>query len=73
MIVSGACIGLAESAAEFYPYAHWQLCTAHFYRNVFGHVPPLNMRKVASMLKARPTRRRSITASSAVHGTAAAI
>ena len=52
LIVSDACIGLAESAAEFYPDAHWQRCTVHFYRNVFSHVPRPKMREVASMLKA---------------------
>ncbi|MEZ5776675.1 MAG: IS256 family transposase [Hyphomicrobiaceae bacterium] len=52
LIVSDACIGLAESAAEFYPEAGWQRCTVHFYRNVFSHVPRPKMREVAAMLKA---------------------
>jgi transposase-like protein len=52
LIVSDACIGLAESAAEFYPDAAWQRCTVHFYRNVFSHVPRPKMREVAAMLKA---------------------
>jgi len=52
LIVSDACIGLAESAAEFYPEALWQRCTVHFYRNVFSHVPRPKMREVAAMLKA---------------------
>ena len=52
MIISDACIGLAESAAEFYPDAHWQRCTVHFYRNVYSHVPRPKMREVAAMLKA---------------------
>jgi putative transposase len=52
LIISDACIGLAESAAEFYPEAAWQRCTVHFYRNVFSHVPRPKMREVAAMLKA---------------------
>ena len=52
LIISDACIGLAESAAEFYPEAGWQRCTVHFYRNVFSHVPRPKMREVAAMLKA---------------------
>jgi putative transposase len=52
LIISDACMGLAESAAEFYPDAGWQRCTVHFYRNVFSHVPRPKMREVAAMLKA---------------------
>jgi transposase-like protein len=52
LIISDACIGLAESAAEFFPEALWQRCMVHFYRNVFSHVPRPKMREVAAMLKA---------------------
>lgn len=52
LIVSDACMGLSESAAEFFPEAGWQRCMVHFYRNVFSHVPRPKMREVASMLKA---------------------
>jgi transposase-like protein len=52
LIVSDACIGLAEAAAEVFPDADWQRCTVHFYRNVFSHVPRGKMREVAAMLKA---------------------
>lgn len=52
MIISDACIGLAESAAEFFPDADWQRCVVHFYRNVLSHVPRPKMREVAAMLKA---------------------
>jgi putative transposase len=52
LIISDACIGLAESAAEFYPDAGWQRCVVHFYRNVFSHVPRPKMREAAAMLKA---------------------
>jgi putative transposase len=52
LIISDACLGLAESAAEFFPDARWQRCIVHFYRNVFSHVPRPKMREVAAMLKA---------------------
>jgi len=52
LIISDACMGLVESAAEFYPEAQWQRCTVHFYRNVFSVVPSKHMRAVADMLKA---------------------
>ena len=52
LIISDACIGLAESAAEVFPDADWQRCAVHFYRNVFSHVPRNKMREVAAMLKA---------------------
>jgi putative transposase len=52
LIISDACIGLAESAAEYYPDAGWQRCVVHFYRNVFSHVPRPKMREVAAILKA---------------------
>ncbi len=52
LIISDACIGLAEAAAEVFPDADWQRCAVHFYRNVFSHVPRGRMREVAAMLKA---------------------
>ncbi|MFO1186266.1 MAG: IS256 family transposase [Alphaproteobacteria bacterium] len=52
LIISDACMGLVESAAEFFPEARWQRCTVHFYRNVFSHVPSTKVREVAAMLKA---------------------
>ncbi len=52
LIISDACLGLAESAAEFFPDARWQRCVVHFYRNVFSHVPRPKLREVAAMLKA---------------------
>ena len=52
LIISDACMGLYESAAEFYPDARWQRCTVHLYRNIFSHVPAAKMREVADMLKA---------------------
>jgi transposase-like protein len=52
LIISDACIGLAEAAGEVFPDADWQRCAVHFYRNVFSHVPRGKMREVAAMLKA---------------------
>jgi transposase-like protein len=52
LIISDACLGLAEAAAEVYPDADWQRCAVHFYRNVFSHVPSKKVREVAAMLKA---------------------
>src|SRR4026209_394719 len=52
LIISDACMGLTESAAEFFPDAGWQRCVVHFYRNVFSHVPSTRVREIAAMLKA---------------------
>ena len=52
LITSDACIGLAESAAEFFPEALWQRCVVHWYRNIFSHVPSTRVREIAAMLKA---------------------
>ena len=52
LIVSDACMGLVESAAEHFPEARWQRCVVHWYRNIFSHVPREKMREVAAMLKA---------------------
>ena len=52
LIISDACRGLMESAAEYLPEAQWQRCMVHFYRNVFSHVPATKVREVSHMLKA---------------------
>src|SRR6187551_1578292 len=52
LIISDACIGLSESAAEFFPEAAWQRCIVHWYRNIFSHVPSTRVREIAAMLKA---------------------
>ena len=52
LIVSDACRGLVESAAEHFPDAQWQRCVVHFYRNVFSVVPAGKVRDIARMLKA---------------------
>ena len=52
LIISDACRGLTESAAEYLPDARWQRCVVHFYRNVFSRVPSTKVRDVSHMLKA---------------------
>jgi putative transposase len=52
LIISDACLGLVESAAEHFPDARWQRCVVHFYRSLFSHVPREKVREVATMLKA---------------------
>jgi putative transposase len=52
LIISDACRGLVESAAEYLPEARWQRCMVHFYRNIFSHVPATKVRDVSHMLKA---------------------
>ena len=52
LIISDACRGLMESAAEYLPEARWQRCMVHFYRNIFSHVPATRVREVSHMLKA---------------------
>ncbi len=52
LIISDACLGLCEAAAEVFPEADWQRCVVHFYRNVFSRVPNNRVREVAAMLKA---------------------
>jgi transposase-like protein len=52
LIISDACRGLVEAAAEVFPTTQWQRCVVHFYRNVFSHVPNTKVADVARMLKA---------------------
>ena len=52
LIISDACRGLMEAAAEVFPNTDWQRCVVHFYRNVFSHVPNTKVAEVARMLKA---------------------
>src|ERR1035437_7689177 len=52
LIISDACRGLIESAADYLPEVRWQRCMVHFYRNVFSHVPATKVRDVSHMLKA---------------------
>jgi putative transposase len=52
LIISDACRGLVEAAAEVFPQTQWQRCVVHFYRNVFSHVPNTKVADIARMLKA---------------------
>jgi len=52
LMISDACLGLVESAGDFFPEAKWQRCIVHFYRNVFTVVPKGKVESVARMLKA---------------------
>jgi transposase-like protein len=52
LIISDACLGPVEAAAELFPDAQWQRCVVHFYRNVFTNVPKGKVADVARMLKA---------------------
>jgi transposase-like protein len=52
LIISDACIGLVEAAAELFPDALWRRCVVHFYRNGFSQVPKGKVGDAARMLKA---------------------
>ena len=52
LMISDACLGLSESAAEFFPEAAWQRCIVHWYRNIFSDVPSTKVREIAAMLEA---------------------
>ncbi|MGD9110482.1 MAG: IS256 family transposase [Phycisphaerales bacterium] len=52
LVISDKCIGLVESAEQFFPDAYWQRCCVHFYRNILSDVPRPKMKEVATMLKA---------------------
>jgi transposase-like protein len=52
LLISDACRGLVEAAAEVFPGTEWQRCVVHFYRNIFSHVPNGKVAEVARMLKA---------------------
>jgi len=52
LIISDACMGPIESAAEFFPGVSWRRCVVHWYRNIFSDVPSTKVREVAAMLEA---------------------
>ena len=52
LVTSDKFLGLIESLAEVYPDAHWQRCTAHWYRNILKDIPKSKIKEVAAMLKA---------------------
>ena len=54
LIISDACRGLMESAAEYLPDARWQRCMVHFYRNIFSHVPATKVREVNEHAQSHP-------------------
>jgi transposase-like protein len=51
LIISDACLGLVEAAAEVYPHARWQRCVVHWYRNAFAKAPRTKVAELALMLK----------------------
>jgi putative transposase len=53
LIVSDACRGLTEAAAEVFADSDWQRCVVHVYRNVFSHVPNGKVAEIARLLKPR--------------------
>jgi hypothetical protein len=57
LITSYACIGLTESAAEFFPEAAWQRCIVHWYRNIRGR--SVLSRSMLSLQKGKTDRARS--------------
>ncbi len=52
LIVSDACVGLVDAAAEVFPDVRWQRCVVHGYRNVFSLIPDGKFADVVRMLKA---------------------
>jgi putative transposase len=52
LIISDACRGLTESAAESLPEARWQRCMVAFLPEFFSHVPATKVCEVSHMLKA---------------------
>ena len=52
LFIGDKCLGLLEAVNDVYPYAKYQRCTVHFYRNVFSVTPRSKMKEVAAMLKA---------------------
>ena len=47
LIISDACVGLVEAAAERDTKAQWQRCVVLWYRNVFSRVPRAKLDAVA--------------------------
>ena len=52
LFIGDRCVGLLEGVNEVFPFAKYQRCTVHFYRNVFSVTPRSKMREVTAMLKA---------------------
>lgn len=52
LIIGDKNLGMLETIPEVFPYARYQRCTVHFYRNIFSVTPRNKMKTVALMLKA---------------------
>ncbi len=52
LIVSDKCSGLHGIIGDFFPYAKWQRCVVHWYRNAFSMSPWKHVKSIAAMLKA---------------------
>jgi transposase-like protein len=52
LIISDACLGIVDAAAEVFPHARWQRCIVHWYRNAFAKSPRTKVAQIALMLKA---------------------
>lgn len=52
LMISDKSLGFLDALGEFYPYAKWQRCVVHFYRNVLHATPRGKAKEVALMLKA---------------------
>lgn len=52
LIIGDKCLGMLESIPEVFPYAKYQRCTVHFYRNIFSATPRNKMKEVSMLLKA---------------------
>ena len=49
LIVGDKFLGILEAVGEVFPYAKYQRCTVHFYRNVFSSVPRSKIKLVAKI------------------------
>ena len=51
LIIGYKNLGMLETIPKVFPKAHYQICTDHFYRNIFSVTPRNKMKSVAMMLK----------------------
>lgn len=52
LIVGGKRMGMLEAVREAFPDVNYQLCSVHFYRNVFSVVPRSKVKIAAKILQA---------------------
>lgn len=52
LIIGDKCLGILESIPEVFPDAKYQICSVHFYRNIFSVTPRNKMKEVSMLLKA---------------------